>query len=318
MIRMHLNENPLVKQRYCRYPDPQYGELRSLLRKQFGLKHTEVLIGNGSTEIITAIFLWAHLNQKKIVFPWPSYILYQELEYLFKTDVTRISFGLDEWDIEKIADAVPENGLLILCNPNNPTGRYLPREAIRRLISKLPVSATVLLDEAYIEYVDVENEEHGLTDADFIQKCIVVRTFSKFYGLAGWRIGYALLSSDLFKTLRPYLQLWNVSAPALEIATSCVLDQKRFLEGKQKTLHLRDYLSGVLKKTGFSVLPSQTNFLCFTHPNIDMWIETWKNEGYLINLLLPFVDSELNSYVRLSIEEDDIMEKFLQCILKER
>lgn len=316
MIRMHLNENPLVEQPYCRYPDPEYEQLRSLLRLQFGLRDAEVLLGNGSTEIISTIFLWAHLNHKKILFPWPSYILYQELEMLYNADVIRIQVGLGEWDVDQIAEAVPDNALLILCNPNNPTGRYMTRKDIRRLLSKLPASTTVVLDEAYIEYVDVQEEsDECFTEDELVHSnCIIVRTFSKFYGLAGWRIGYALLHPELFRTLRVYLQLWNVNAPAIDRALACLHDKKRYMEGRRQTVHLREILHTALEQAGFSVLPSQTNFLCCTHPQVDLWTTNWRKEGYYVNHLIPYADSELKSYVRLSVENGKVMEKFIQLI----
>lgn len=319
MIRMHLNENPLVDQSYCRYPDPGYEQLRSLLRLQFGLRDTEVLIGNGSTEIISTIFLWAHLNHKKILFPWPSYILYQELERVYNADVIRIPVGLGEWDVDQIAEVVPQNSLLILCNPNNPTGRYVTRKDILRLLSSLPDSTTILLDEAYIEYIDVNEvgDDCFTVDELLYSNCIIVRTFSKFYALAGLRIGYALLHPELFRTLRPYLQLWNVNTPAIERAVVCLQDKNRYMEGRQQTIQLREILQTALEKAGFFVLPSQTNFLCCSHPQIDLWTANWKKEGYYVNQLIPYVDSELRSYVRLSVEDTKVMKRFIELIKQE-
>ncbi|MFB7816165.1 pyridoxal phosphate-dependent aminotransferase [Paenibacillus chitinolyticus] len=315
MIRMHLNENSFIQQQYSYYPDPTYEELRESIRQKYKISNMEILIGNGSTELISTIFLWAHLQGKKIVFPWPSYVLYQELENLYKADVIRIPFGTSEWDSEKIIKFVPENSLLILCNPNNPTGMYWSLKNIKQLLSHLPASVTVLIDEAYIEYVDISEEVAGLIEGmEFDPRCIVTRTFSKFYGLAGLRIGYAVLSSELYNIFRSYLQLWNVSIPAVEAAIACLLDPSPFIRGKGQMIKLRNMFTDIATQHEFHVLPSQTNYLCLSHPRINSIINSWENRGYLINRLLPYSDSDLNGYIRLSIEKSEIMEQLIQII----
>ncbi|MGG1343637.1 histidinol-phosphate transaminase [Bacillus toyonensis] len=318
MIHMNLNENPFVNQKYYRYPDASYTEIRKLLYKRFAITQAEVLIGNGSTEIISAIFLWAHLHKKKIIYPWPSYILYDELAQLYDVEVIRIPMGVASWDINVILSFVPENSLLILCNPNNPTGTFLKKASVKELISRLPVTTTLLLDEAYIEYVE-DSETNGLAyDIDNYQNLIVVRTFSKYYGLAGLRIGYALLSQPLYNIFRSFMPLWNVSTPAVEAAIKCLSEDSYYKKGKITMTKYRDMLCKLLCATGFYVLPSQTNFLCFTHPNINDYVEHWANNGFVVNKLLPYQNSELHGYVRLSIEKIDVLRELYQLIKEVR
>jgi histidinol-phosphate aminotransferase len=315
---MNLNENPFVEQRYYRYPDASYTEIRNLLREKYDLKSADVLLGNGSTEIISSIFLWAHLQKKKIVYPWPSYILYHELKQLYDADVTPIPMDIESWDVDTIISAVPENSLLILCNPNNPTGTFLKKGTAVEIISKLPTSTTILIDEAYIEYVDDDEINGMVNEVEKYTNLIVVRTFSKYYGLAGLRIGYALLSKEFYQCVRPFLQLWNVSLPAVEAAIDCLSSSPRYLHGKQIMIKSREHLRKTLCKNGFHVLPSETNFLCFTHPKIRYYVDYWEYKGLIVNKLTFYQNSQLHGYIRMSIEDDDVMESLYQTIYEIR
>lgn len=314
MMLMNLNENPFVKQKYFRYPDASYSEIRNLLRKRYGLNSADVLLGNGSTEIISSIFLWAHLQKKKIIYPWPSYILYHELKQLYNADVTRIPMGIESWDVDTLISAVPEDSFLILCNPNNPTGTFLKKEIVTEILSKLPTTTIVLIDEAYMEYVAEDEIDGVVNEVEKYPNIIVVRTFSKYYGLAGLRVGYALLSKELYQCFRPFLQLWNVSVPAVETAIDCLFSNLRYKDGKQIMIKSRERLRKILSNNGFNVLPSETNFLCFTHPKIKDYIDYWEWKGFMVNKLLPYQDSQLLGYIRMSIEVNDVMDKFYQSI----
>ncbi|WP_181444666.1 histidinol-phosphate transaminase [Bacillus sp. 03113] len=312
---MNLNENSFVKQKYYRYPDASYSEIRNLIRKKYNLNNADVLLGNGSTEIISAIFLWAYLQKKKIFYPWPSYILYHELTQLYNADVTCIPMDIESWNVDTLISTVTKDSLLLLCNPNNPTGTFLKKRIVRKLISNLPTTTTVLIDEAYIEYISTDDEINGsVNEVEKDSNVIVVRTFSKYYGLAGLRIGYALLSKEFYQCLRPFLQLWNVSTPAVEAAIKCLSPSPRYKEGKQDMIKSRKQLQEILCTNGFNVLPSVTNFLCFTHPKIKDYVDYWDCKGFMINKLLPYQDSQLHGYIRLSIEHNEVMKKFYQSI----
>jgi histidinol-phosphate aminotransferase len=314
MIRLHLNENPFVSSEYNRYPDDSYLIVRRRLKEFYNIKNSEVLVGNGSTELISAIFLWAKLQGKEIVFPWPSYILYQELDCIYNIKAKKINVCLRAWDLEQIAIEVPENALLVLCNPNNPTGTFIPKHKLKELFANIPSSTTILLDEAYIEFIKDELKGGFAREVDAYRNLIVVRTFSKYFGLAGLRIGYAILSGDYYKQLRPFLQLWNVNSLAEKEAIMCLRDVTKYEEKKQESINLRDQYQQIFHENGFSILPSETNFLCITHPCIETITERWMENGFLVNRLASYKHKDLAGYIRISIEREKEMNKLLKLL----
>ena len=205
--RLHLNENHFVdssltfseisKTLTCNlYPDMQYKKTKTLLSNWLGVEKSQIVLGNGSTDIIQRVFSILTRNDGNVVFPWPSYILYAELENKFGIQAYRTSLNDKKQihlnNIEKALHLRENIKLIVICNPNNPTGTVLNRDDIKSFMQKIPSSVTVLIDEAYIEYTETIEKYTALNLISKFDNLIICRTFSKLYGLAALRIGYAI------------------------------------------------------------------------------------------------------------------------------
>jgi len=155
--------------------------------------------------------------------------------------------------------------MIIICNPNNPTGTYLCAEKLEEFIKKVPNDVVVVIDEAYIEFATAPDCESmvKLLREKINKPLIVLKTFSKFYGMAGMRVGYALADETIIKEMQKCSLAWNLSRPAQEGAIAALNDAEYYDDVKNKIVEGRNYLSRELGKLGCKVYDSQTNFIYF-------------------------------------------------------
>jgi histidinol-phosphate aminotransferase len=191
------------------YPDRVAAHIRAALAKRHEVQPEQIVLGNGAAELLqTAAFvLLGHGDE--LVTPWPSYPLYPLMAQRAGGRPVAVDLAGDGVDPGAIAAAVGERTRLVaLCNPNDPTGSYLRAEQVGDLLSRLPKSVHLLLDEAYIHFQDVEPEDSCLRLVDAFPNLVVFRTFSKVYGMAGLRAGYGVSSSasgELLASIAPAL-----------------------------------------------------------------------------------------------------------------
>lgn len=245
------------------YPDRFAEKLRRSLATRHRVEAERIVVGNGAAELLQAAAQSLLDTGDELVTPWPSYPLYPLMAQRAGGRPVAVDLTGDNVDIERTLMAVTERTrALVICNPNDPTGTYIPADRLSTLLAQLPEQVEVLLDEAFVQFQDVEEEDACLRLTDAFPRLTVFRTFSKAYGLSGLRIGYAVGSRDsveLLNRIAPVLGVNSLSQAAADYAVGIAdreIDQRRRLVADQ-----RRELLDELPNLGVQVAPSQANFL---------------------------------------------------------
>jgi histidinol-phosphate aminotransferase len=242
-----------------RYPDLGAETLRTLLAEAYQLRAEQITIGNGSSELIEAVCCAFGGAGRSIVYPWPSFSMYPI--YAAIADSPAVAAPFDEnfqLSVDSVVKTVKQAKakLLILCNPNNPTGGAMPPKLLRAVLEQ--VSCPVLVDEAYQEFYG----ESCIPWLKEFPQLLVARTFSKAYGLAACRIGYLLASPALTAAVGKRLLPYHVNAFSLAAAEVCFAQREFILQDTQRTIRRREKIRKQLAKmSAIEVFPSATNFL---------------------------------------------------------
>jgi len=191
------------------YPDRHASAVRRLLGERHGVEPEQIVVGNGAAELLQTASLVLLGPGDELVTPWPSYPLYPLMAQRAGGRPVPVDLEGGRVDVDALLGAVGDRTrVVVLCNPNDPTGTYLASDAVGALASSLPESVHLLVDEAYIEFQDVEPRDSVLRLVDAFPRLLVFRTFSKIYGLSGLRAGYAIGSSaatSLLASIAPAL-----------------------------------------------------------------------------------------------------------------
>jgi histidinol-phosphate aminotransferase len=250
-----------------RYPHLKGTELRDQLAARHGVEPQQLIVGNGAAELLSAATRALIEPGQLLLTPWPSYPLYPLMARRAHGRAERVSGGVEEL----LAAARERRARVIaLASPNDPTGELLASGELRRLLRELPDDVAVLLDESLVEFADAQPASSSIELLAEYPRLLVFRTFSKAWGLAGLRIGYAIgapHAGELLTELEPDLGVSEVSqAGALEALRSC----SELLERRVGLICAeRPALTAELRSRGFEVADSQANFLWAAHPALD-------------------------------------------------
>lgn len=245
-----------------RYPDGQGTTLREALAQSLGVGAENIVLGNGSTEILE-MTARAALNQgSEAVIGWPSFPTYRQVTRRAGAREVLAPLVEYDYDLDAIAERISANTrLVILGNPNNPTGRIIGREALGRFLELLPPGVILCLDEAYCDYVRHSDYPNSIEAVTAGHPLVVVRTFSKAYGLAGLRIGYAIAPKPLAQRIDAFRQRFNTSNVAQAAAIAALGDCDHLAKTQALNAEGRNWLSSRLSELGLPFAPSEANFL---------------------------------------------------------
>jgi len=246
-----------------RYPDGDALDLRGALAEHYGRPLEEIAIGNGSCELLMLIGDTLLESGDEVVYADPSFTVYADICMRHGAKAVAVPLLPDfGHDLEAMAAAIgPRTKMVILCNPNNPTGNYLPAAEIAAFIDRVPKDVLVVLDEAYNEFVTAADWQGTLPlQAERANVC-VLRTFSKIYGLAGLRVGYGLCPAPLKSALDKVRQPFNVNRLAQVAAIEALKHQDRVLERRRQNAEVREYLRDTLAAMGRATVPTEANFM---------------------------------------------------------
>jgi histidinol-phosphate aminotransferase len=251
-----------------RYPDNNCSSLRQVLADQFGITPEGVIVGAGSCEVL--IDAWhfavstAPAETVKAVFAVPGFPLYEMACNRSGACATKLPLTIDGCqDLQSMADAAndPATRIIVVCNPHNPTGGYVSDQYLRRLVDTVPSHVLVIVDEAYQEFADAADFAQTVTWLSDYPTVLVTRTFSKAYGLAGLRVGYGLGHPELIGKLCRISLPYTVSTAA-QAGALAWLKYTEELQTRMVSVRLeRARLADGLMERGFTVLPSQANFV---------------------------------------------------------
>ncbi|MGW1528415.1 histidinol-phosphate transaminase [Streptomyces sp. NPDC002159] len=243
-----------------RYPDPACGALRAALARHYDLSPDRVAVGAGSITLLQALLTVTAEPGAAVAYSWPSFDGYEVLADLAGFRTVRVPLAEDGHDLDALAAAVDEHTrLVLLCNPNNPTGTASGEADLLRFRDAVPRTCLVVLDEAYCEYA--RDPGLGARLLTSWPNLIVARTFSKAYGLAGLRVGYLLAEPGLISRIQRMVMPLSVSDVAQAAAVASLAAEKELLGRVQDTAAERDRVRAALLALGFDVLPSEANFL---------------------------------------------------------
>jgi histidinol-phosphate aminotransferase len=272
-IKLNTNENPyppspkvtqaiqaVLEQGLAKYPDPVANTFRRRAAEVLGVEPDWILCGNGSDDILT-ILTRAYVGEGDLLrLPFPSYILYRTLAEIQGARFDEVRFN-EDWSLpDTFKSASDRLKLAFLPNPNSPTGTVIAPADILQIAEALP--CPLLVDEAYGDFA----EQNCIELVRQNEKVMVSRTLSKSYGLAGLRFGFLIAQPQVIEELMKVKDSYNCDALSIAGATAAIDDQAWFVANRAKVLATRQRMTAALEQLGFSVIPSQANFVWCTHP----------------------------------------------------
>jgi histidinol-phosphate aminotransferase len=250
-----------------RYPDDGGVALREALGEHYGVGLEQVLLGNGSVELCRMALAATCDAGDEVVFGWPSFEAYPVLAQQIGATMVQVPLRRQTYDLEAMADAVGERTRLVfVCNPNNPTGTIVDRDAVDLLLARVPDDCLVVLDEAYFEFVTSARFPDGLELLADHDNVVVLRTFSKAYGLASLRVGYAIARPDVIGALRKVRVPFEVNGLAQVAALASLGAYDEMRARVDEVIGERMRLFGELEGLQLPVVPSEANFLWLDLP----------------------------------------------------
>jgi histidinol-phosphate aminotransferase len=269
-----------------RYPDGGGMRLREALAERHGVPVEQVVLGNGADELIRLCAVATLDAGDRALIPWPSFPSYVASAACCGAEPVRVPLRDRALDLEAVRSAGPAK-LVYLANPNNPTGTLLDRDEVRGFLDGQ--DALVVLDEAYAEYAEPEPEGPALI-REGAPRVAVLRTFSKVYGLAALRVGYALASPDVADALDRVRPIFNVNQPAQEAALASLHEHDAVAIRIDHARRSREFLRETLAASGLDPQPAQTNFVYADVPggDGDGLADRLLHEGVIVRALRGF------------------------------
>lgn len=319
MIKLNTNEcpyppSPMIKKaieqydedKLRLYPSFKCDELKEVLAETYNVKKGNIFLGNGSDEVIALCFQTFYNSEKPILFPDITYSFYDVWCNLYNIPYECVPLD-DEFKIKK-EDFFKENGGVVITNPNAPTGRYMELSELEEIIQNNK-DVIVIVDEAYIDF-------GGTSAVSLLQKydnLVIVQTFSKSRALAGIRVGYAICSEELVGYLEAVKNSFNsytLNSLSQVIATASAKDREYFNECTQKIINTRERVVSELSKLGFNTIPSKSNFIFTTNPNVkaEFIFEELKKKNIFVRY---FKKPRISEYLRITIGTDDEMNSLI-------
>jgi histidinol-phosphate aminotransferase len=245
-----------------RYPDPTASLLRRRLSDHYGVPIGRIAVGNGSCEILLAAAEAMLEPGAEMVYAWPSFSMYPHLAAMTGARALTVPVRDDgQHDLDAMArEVTAATRIVIVCNPNNPTATALPVDAIDTFAADLPKHVALIVDEAYVEFQTLQDPDESLDLLKRHPNLVLLRTFSKVYGLCGLRVGYALGSEDFRLAVDRVRQPFSVNAAAQAAAAEALLHQDEVASRVERTAVERLHVESALQERGLETTDSQANF----------------------------------------------------------
>ncbi|MFM8350316.1 MAG: histidinol-phosphate transaminase, partial [Actinomycetales bacterium] len=246
-----------------RYPDYASTDLVRAIAERFNVPDDHVAVGTGSVGMLQQLFQITCGPGDGVVFAWRSFEAYPIMAQIVGASARRVELDdQDRHDLDAMADAIDESTRLVLvCNPNNPTGTAVDEGAMSRFIDRVPADVLVVVDEAYCEFVDPVRVPDGLRFYREHSNVAVLRTFSKAYGLAALRVGFCIAPAQVADALRKVQVPFGVSTLAQVAGIAALQNEGALMERVLSIREQRDALDGGLRALGLHPADSQANFL---------------------------------------------------------
>ena len=323
-ILLNANENPYGPSRLAqkaimdnylqmnRYPDDYISPVQKKIAAHWGVEPSNILMGAGSSEIIGLALLHASLNKKKIITAEPGYKVWNGQAASMGMDFTRIPLTNErKTDLSAMAAAIDgATGMVYICNPNNPTGTFVEVAALKNFTVEAAKKTLVFIDEAYTEYANLASlATLAITNTNII----VAKTFSKIYGLAGARVGYAIAHADTIKKLATYQPWPNASVSVTAVAAAMAsLDDVNFVNHcRIKNEEAKKECYETFHRLSLDHIPSATNFILFS---IDPIKKDLVKEMEARNIFLQYRGHFGGKWCRVTVGTNEEMKAFCKAL----
>lgn len=280
IIKMASNENPLGPSPQAAaavsniindlhyYPDANCFELKKKLAAIYQLSEKSILIGNGSDELLKLLAETFLQSGDQVIYAQPTFSEYQFVSRIMGADCVEVPLKNYAHDLAAMLDAISiKTKMIIICNPNNPTGTIATAMQLKEFMEQVPDDVIVVFDEAYMDYVESNEFASGLEFLKEGRNVVVSRTFSKMYGLAALRVGYALTTQPIAQAVERVTEPFNVNTPAQVAALAALDDTEHVRKSRQVNSAGKKYLYGELDRLGLEYVPSEANFILFDTGN---------------------------------------------------
>ncbi|WP_404363804.1 histidinol-phosphate transaminase [Marinobacter sp.] len=321
-VKLNTNENPFgpspkvieairseVGENLRLYPDPEGLKLKQALASYHGVEPGQIFLGNGSDEVLAHIFQGLFQHGEPVLFPDVTYSFYPVYCGLYGIEGRPVPLN-EKFEID-VEDYSQPNGGVIFPNPNAPTGRYLPLEAVEQIIAANP-DRVVVVDEAYVDF----GGQTAITLVNRYPNLLVSQTLSKARSLAGLRVGFAVGHRDLIEGLERIKDSFNsypLDRLALAGAVAAYEDEAWFEETRQAVMGERQRLTAELESLGFEVLPSKANFVFTRHPlhSGEVLSQSLREQGIIVR---HFRKARIEEFLRITIGREDQNDALLKAL----
>jgi histidinol-phosphate aminotransferase len=291
------------------YPD---GNIVQAIADHHGVKPENILLGAGSGEILDVVGTTFLMGGKKVIGCDPSYGSVYQHATAIKADAIKVPLKADYSQdsskmIELANQRASEIGLFYLCNPNNPTGMVMPKDEVKAVVTGIPKTMPILIDEAYHHFVNTPSYETSLPYVLEGRPVIIARTFSKIAALAAMRLGYAVAPAEIIQKMRPW-SMGSINALVKWGGVASLKDTAGQAEVKRKTIEQRTKTTTALNAYGYETIPSETNFfMVHIGRQVQPVIEEFRQKEILVGRPFP----PMLEHMRVSIGTPEEMDRFL-------
>jgi histidinol-phosphate aminotransferase len=318
-VLLNSNENPYgpsakaleaaAKAAPNRYPDGLADEVRAAIAKHHGVAPEQVLLGCGSSEILRMADMAFAGPGRRVVAAEPTFEAVLMFAKVLHADGVKVPLTADfRHDLPRMADACgASTGLLYVCNPNNPTGTIVSGDEMAAFAGRVPAGTTILVDEAYHHFVEDPRYRSSCELIAAHPNVVVARTFSKIYGMAGLRLGYAIGAEPKIKAMAPFASWSNTNSAVLAAALECLADPDLVPRQRKVLNDTRRWLVSELAKQGRPTLPSEANFVMIdVGGDVTPVIEAFRSRKIFVGRKFP----SLPAWLRVSIGTREQVEAF--------
>ncbi len=327
IIKMASNENPLgpspkgmaavsdsLKDLHL-YPDANCFLLKKKLAALYNRPENSILIGNGSDELLKLMAETFLQSGDQIIFAQPTFSEYEFVARIMGADCIEVPLLDFAHDLPAMLNAItPKTKMIIICNPNNPTGTIVNIEDIQSFMDQVPDDVLVVFDEAYLEYVESPAYASGLKYLNEGRNVVIFRTFSKIYGLAALRIGYALTSTAIAQAVERVMEPFNVNMPAQVAALAALDDQEHVANSQSLNSQGKKYLYAEFERLGIKYVPTEANFIFLdTTANCREVFQNLLKQGVIVRTGDIF---GYPSFIRVTVGTAEENQRFIKSLEK--
>jgi histidinol-phosphate aminotransferase len=318
-VLLNSNENPhgpsakaleaAAKAAPNRYPDGLADETRATIAKHHGVPPEQILLGCGSSEILRMADMAFSGPGRRVVAAEPTFEAVLMFAKVLHADAVKVPLTTDfRHDLTRMTEVCDAStGLVYVCNPNNPTGTIVTRDEMTAFAGRVPAGTTILIDEAYHHFVEDPRYQSACELIERFPNVVVARTFSKIYGMAGLRLGYAVATEPKINAMAPFASWSNTNSAVLAAALECLADPDLVPRQKKTLNDTRRWLVSELAKQGRRTLPSEANFVMIdVGGDVTPVIESFRSRKIFVGRKFP----SLPNWLRVSIGTRDQVEAF--------